>query len=245
MKALALILLVVSLNANARPNAPEPGKASSVKDARTVLKRNLDIMSAIPQDLGSVQGYDGDTSEFNPYAPGAEQELEAFDEAYQRETGDSGRIDNGSGMRADSPFADLFDRIGGCYQESCPVFAHVSRAKQTLTLYLNGRAVDVWPVSTGVEGFETPRMDQHVSSRIYTRYSSSKYPGGDFNGLGNMPYAVFIRGGFAIHGTPRGNWRLLGRRASHGCIRLHPSHGATFNRLVRENGNTNVWILVD
>jgi len=174
-----------------------------------------------------------------------EQELEAFDEAYQRETGDSGRIDNGSGMRADSPFADLFDRIGGCYQESCPVFAHVSRAKQTLTLYLNGRAVDVWPVSTGVEGFETPRMDQHVSSRIYTRYSSSKYPGGDFNGLGNMPYAVFIRGGFAIHGTPRGNWRLLGRRASHGCIRLHPSHGATFNRLVRENGNTNVWILVD
>jgi hypothetical protein len=52
------------------------------------------------------------------------------------------------------------------------------------------------------------------------------------------------RGGFAIHGTGRGNWRKLGNKASHGCIRVHPDNALIFNRLVRENGIKNVWITV-
>ena len=34
-----------------------------------------------------------------------------------------------------------------------------------------------------------------------------------------MPYSVFFRGGYAIHGT--GYVKQLGRPASHGCVRLH------------------------
>jgi lipoprotein-anchoring transpeptidase ErfK/SrfK len=33
-----------------------------------------------------------------------------------------------------------------------------------------------------------------------------------------MPYSLFFRGGYAIHGT--GSTRQLGRPASHGCVRL-------------------------
>lgn len=233
MKFLALALLTFSMTVYASP----------ANSARSVLKRNLQIVNEIPSDLGAVSGFDGDTKEFNPYAADAAQSIEAFDEAYRRQTGDSPLLDGDSDLDSGSIWADWL--TGGCYREGCPVFAYISRAEQKLTLYLNGTAVDQWLVSTGMSGFATPQMDQHVSSRVYNRYSSKKYPEGDYNGLGNMPYAVFIRGGFAIHGTPQGNWKRLGRPASHGCIRLHPSHALAFNRLVRENGSKNVWVLVD
>lgn len=60
---------------------------------------------------------------------------------------------------------------------------------------------------TGMKGYETPNFDRSLEKplRIYKQYTSSKYPGGDWNGLGNKPFAVFIKGGFAIHGTPAVN----------------------------------------
>jgi len=111
-------------------------------------------------------------------------------------------------------------------------------------VYINGSLQASWSVSTGMPGYGTPDFDKHPDGRIYDRYTSTKYPGGDWNGLGNMPYAVFIRGGFALHGTPRSNWSKLGRPASHGCIRMHPDNAYWFNRLVRQHGVSNVWITV-
>ena len=93
--------------------------------------------------------------------------------------------------------------------------------------------------------FPTPYMDQNPNGRIYDRYTSVTNPGGDYNGLGNMPYAVFIRGGYAVHGTTRGNWPNLGKPASKGCIRLHPDNGFIFNRLVRSYGIYRTWITVE
>lgn len=72
-----------------------------------------------------------------------------------------------------------------------------------------------------------------------------RIPGGDYNGLGNMPYAVFIRGGYAIHGTIAANWSKLGTPASKGCIRLHPDNGFIFNRLVRASGVAQAWVSVE
>lgn len=215
----ALLLLVLPYSANAVE--------------KSQFDRNLQIVREIPRDLSRVKGYEAELSEFNPFAADAEKSLEDFDKAYQRETGDF-FID-----------LDVFNqRFADCYRESCPVFAYVSLAEQVLTLYLNGQSVDRWLVSSGMPGYDTPQLDRHPTSRIYTRYSSKKFPGGNYQGLGNMPYAVFIAGGIAIHGTPRGNWRWLGRPASHGCIRLHPAHAEAFNRLVRENGSANVWVLI-
>lgn len=70
-------------------------------------------------------------------------------------------------------------------------------------------------------------------------------PGGDYNGLGNMPYAVFVRGGYAIHGTVESNWPKLGTPASKGCMRLHPDNAFIFNRLIRSVGVADAWVSVE
>lgn len=175
--------------------------------------------------------------ELDPYDPAINQTLKEMDEDYQNQTGQSPFISG-----------DLFDAVpfagGGCYRDNCAVFAYVSKAEQRMYLYVNGVQQGVFKTSSGVPGHGTPDFDRHPDGRVYDRYTSSKYPGGDYNGLGNMPYAVFIQGGFAIHGTSQGNWPYLGRPASHGCIRIHPDNAYGFNRLVRQYGVANTWITV-
>lgn len=176
--------------------------------------------------------------EFDPRMQGADQVLEFYDQYQLDETG----------VSADSRFdwQNLLNNVGsGCYRKSCKVFAHVKKAEQKLYLYIDGRLEAVWATSTGTPGHGTPNFDQRPDGRIYNKYTSKKYPGGDYNGLGNMPYAVFIRGGFAIHGTGRGNWAKLGRVASHGCIRIHPDNAVVFNSFVRAAGVKNTWITVN
>lgn len=177
--------------------------------------------------------------ELNPFDPNIEQTLQQLDENYEEETGIASHIDDG-----------FFDsRLGllssGCERWACQVYAKVVRSEQKLYLFFNGSLTATWAVSTGVRGHGTPNFDRHPDGRIYNAYTSTKYPGGNWRGLGNMPYAVFISGGFAIHGTPQSNWPKLGRRASHGCIRVHPDNGYTFNRMVRAAGVRNVWITVE
>lgn len=169
--------------------------------------------------------------ELDPYSSDVEQQLENFDQYYFEETGES-------------PFLNYNLFSGYCFRQECKVWAQIVKSTQTMYLYIDGQVMHAWKISSGAEGRGTPNFDRHPNGRIYDTYSSSKYPGGDFNGLGNMPYAVFIEGGFAIHGTPKGNWPKLGTRASHGCIRLHPDNARIFNRLVRQNGISEVWITV-
>lgn len=175
--------------------------------------------------------------ELNPNDPNIEQILEEYDRVYEEGTGQS--------AFANEPFFGMFDLFStsGCYRHECAVWVQVVKSTQTLYLYQNGQHVATWPVSTGLRG-STPNMDQHPNGRVYDAYTSTRWPGGDYNGLGNMPYAIFIRGGYAIHGTPQGNWKKLGREASHGCIRVHPENAYYLNRLVRQNGVRNVWITV-
>ncbi|KYG70612.1 L,D-transpeptidase [Bdellovibrio bacteriovorus] len=174
--------------------------------------------------------------ELDPFDPNIEETLEYYDKIYEEETGKPAHL----------PDAFINDIIGldTCRRANCAVWAQVVKDTQRMYLYVNGSLRGSWAVSTGVSGHGTPNFDKHPDGRIYDRYTSSKFPGGDYNGLGNMPYAVFIRGGFALHGTPRSNWPKLGTRASHGCIRMHPDNAYTFNRLVRANGVRNVWITV-
>ncbi len=198
--------------------------------------------TASAQNAPIVQSLDDDSEptfmdEFDPFAADAEETLKAYDEYYQSETGESPFLST-------SPAVMLWGAT--CYRISCPVWIRVNKATQTLSLYLNGSTTPVvYLVSTGIKGRNTPNFDTHPDGRIYNKYTSSKYPGGDYNGLGNMPYAVFISGGFAIHGTPKGNWVKLGKQASHGCIRVHPDNAKYINQLVRANGVSNVWITVD
>lgn len=176
--------------------------------------------------------------ELNPFAADIEQQLQLLDEDYEQSTGQPAFQFNISNLWAAT-----------CYREQCPVYLDISKPEQLARLYVNGILQGEYLVSTGVSGFGTPDFDTHPNGRIYDKYTSTKYPGGDYvddNGqrLGNMPYAVFIKGGFAVHGTGRGNWKKLGQPASHGCIRMHPDNGYNFNRLVRAYGVQSTWIRV-
>lgn len=174
--------------------------------------------------------------ELNPFAPDIEQQLEKLDKEYRRTTNKSPWLDGINPLARSA--------TGGCYRSSCAVYAYVRRSDQKMYLYVNGNPYAEYLVSTGAPGHDTPNFDRHPNGRVYDKYSSSTFPGGNYAGLGNMPYAVFIQGGFAVHGTPKGNWSKLGRKASHGCVRIHPDNAFTFNRLVRQYGVDNVWITI-
>ncbi|MBC7457119.1 MAG: L,D-transpeptidase [Bdellovibrionaceae bacterium] len=182
---------------------------------------------------GSSHVEQNEITELNPFDPNIDFILESMDRQYFEQT-------------ESNPFEALikWSFLPECKRIDCKVFALIKKSEQKLYLYVDQQLVNTWFVSTGDASHETPLLDLHPNGRIYDQYSSSKFPGGDYNGLGNMPYAIFLYNGFAIHGTPQGNWKNLGKKASHGCIRSHPDNAMLFNRLVRQYGTKNVWVQI-
>ncbi|MEI8444139.1 L,D-transpeptidase [Mesorhizobium sp. CCNWLW179-1] len=113
--------------------------------------------------------------------------------------------------------------------------ARVSVSSQTMTVSKQGRVIHTWKVSTARRGYSTPRGSWRPT-RMHRMWYSRKYE------MSPMPYSVFFRGGYAIHGT--GYVKQLGRPASHGCVRLATSNAAQFYSLVREMGPGNTRIIV-
>ena len=109
------------------------------------------------------------------------------------------------------------------------VVAKVDLSSQTMTVTQGGRIKHVWKVSSGRKGYTTPTGTWNIH-RMHKEYYSKKYDGAP------MPHAMFYHRGFAIHGT--GAISRLGRVASHGCVRLHPSNAAQLFAMVRRNGGT-------
>ena len=90
-----------------------------------------------------------------------------------------------------------------------------------------------WPVSTARKGYNTP-TGTFTPYSLQTMHYSKKYDNAP------MPNSIFFSGGYAIHATPHvGN---LGRPASHGCVRLSPSHAATLYSIVKHDPNTTIRI---
>lgn len=105
--------------------------------------------------------------------------------------------------------------------------AKVDLTAQRLTVSSGDAVRHSWPISSGREGFATPRgsyRPQWTSKIWYSR----KYDNAP------MPHAVFFTGGVAIHGTQ--STGQLGSPASHGCVRLAPAHAAIFYALVQKHG---------
>lgn len=131
-----------------------------------------------------------------------------------------------------------------CREKECYLYVEVIKSKQMLYLYIGGQLKDSFLVSTGVDKYTTPDLNVRPSGPIFTKYTSKKFPGGNYKGLGNMPYSVFVKGGYAIHGTTLKNIPFLGRKASHGCIRLHPDNAKVLYELVKLIGFSDVWVNV-
>ncbi len=115
------------------------------------------------------------------------------------------------------------------------VEAHIDLSRQRMTVYVDGRYYDTWKVSTGRAGYHTPR-GTYRPYLLKRMHYSSKYDNAP------MPYSIFFRGGYAIHGTDAVS--RLGRPASHGCVRLHPRHAAEFFSLVKRHGKRNTVIRI-
>lgn len=131
-----------------------------------------------------------------------------------------------------------------CKEKECYLYVEIIKSKQMLFLHLDGELKDSFPVSTGIKKYATPNLSVNPSGPLFTKYTSKKWPGGNYKGLGNMPYVVFVRGGYAIHGTTPGNFSKLGTPASHGCVRLHPDNGRVFYELVKLIGLSDTWVNV-
>ncbi len=113
--------------------------------------------------------------------------------------------------------------------------ARVDISSQTMTVSQNGQVLYRWKVSTAGKGYYTPTGSWRPK-RMHTMWYSKKYDNAP------MPYAIFFNGGFAVHGT--NHLKRLGRPASHGCVRLHPSNAATLYSLVRQTGRSNTRISI-
>jgi lipoprotein-anchoring transpeptidase ErfK/SrfK len=105
--------------------------------------------------------------------------------------------------------------------------ANIDLSRQLMTITVHGQPYARWKVSTGRAGYGTPTgsFRPYLLRRMHY---SSKYENSP------MPHSVFFRGGYAIHGTQY--VKRLGRRASHGCVRLHPRNAARLYRLVLMHG---------
>jgi lipoprotein-anchoring transpeptidase ErfK/SrfK len=115
------------------------------------------------------------------------------------------------------------------------VMAHISLSAQRMDVSVNGVPRYSWPVSTARAGYRTP-TGTFKPTALFRYHASTIYSGSP------MPHSIFFMRGYAIHGSYE--TKYLGRRASHGCVRLHPSNAAALYSLVRTYGATNTVIRI-
>lgn len=111
----------------------------------------------------------------------------------------------------------------------------IDLAAQRMTVSEFGDVKYSWDISSGTASHPTPRgtfRPQWTAKMWYSR----KYDNAP------MPNAVFIHGGVAIHATYA--TKMLGRPASHGCIRLAPGNAKTFYHLVHKHGLKKVRVSI-
>jgi hypothetical protein len=112
----------------------------------------------------------------------------------------------------------------------------ISKVSQKMTVKVDGDTEYVWPVSTGAAGYETP-SGNYRPFRMEAEHFSKEWDDAP------MPHSIFFTDrGHAIHGSYY--VRSLGRRASHGCVRLAPENAKILFGLVGEAGMSNTRVVL-
>lgn len=112
----------------------------------------------------------------------------------------------------------------------------ISKVGQKMTVKVDGRTEYVWPVSTGAAGYDTP-SGTFRPFRMEKDYFSKEWDNAP------MPNAIFFTArGHAIHGSYY--VKSLGRRASHGCVRLAPENAKILFGLVGGAGMSNTSVTI-
>ncbi|KEJ87994.1 L,D-transpeptidase [Sulfitobacter donghicola] len=115
------------------------------------------------------------------------------------------------------------------------LIAKVDVSEQTMRVYRDGKQIHKWRVSTARKGKVTPRGSWRAKT-LSRHHKSSLYNNAP------MPYSIFYRGNYAIHGTNQIS--RLGRPASAGCIRLHPTNAAKLFAMTQQVGLRNMKVVV-
>lgn len=115
------------------------------------------------------------------------------------------------------------------------VVAQIDLSSQRMHVYVNGKPAYTWKVSTARPGYRTP-------TGTYKPYNLVRYHRSTIYNGSPMPYSIFFKGGYAIHGSYE--TKHLGRPVSHGCVRLHPSNAARLYALVQRHGKGNTTIRI-
>jgi lipoprotein-anchoring transpeptidase ErfK/SrfK len=126
--------------------------------------------------------------------------------------------------------------VSGLQPAFADVVVQIDKSSQRMAVSVDGAARYSWPVSTGRGGYGTPSGVFHPQSLVRMHYSRKYYNS-------PMPHSIFFYYGFAIHGT--NDISRLGGPASHGCVRLHPSHAAALYALVQRSGSRNTRIEIN
>ena len=113
------------------------------------------------------------------------------------------------------------------------ITAHIDLSQQRMKVFKGDSLIHTWRISTARKGYVTP-VGNYKPQFLERMHYSKRYHHSP------MPYSIFFRGNFAIHGT--NSIRRLGRRASHGCVRLHPKNAKKLYTLIRKYGKKNTYI---
>ena len=112
----------------------------------------------------------------------------------------------------------------------------INKVSQKMTVRVDGDTEYVWPVSTGARGYETP-SGKYRPFRMEKDHFSKEWDDAP------MPNSIFFTDrGHAIHGSF--HVKSLGRRASHGCVRLAPDNAAKLYGLVQKAGMQNTTVVL-
>jgi lipoprotein-anchoring transpeptidase ErfK/SrfK len=126
----------------------------------------------------------------------------------------------------------------GCssFAEAGRLIISVDKNTQSMTVSMDGLEEYACPVSTGAAGYSTP-------SGTYHPFRTEQYHFSQEWDDAPMPNSIFFTPkGHTIHGSE--HVASLGRRASHGCVRLDPANAATLFGLVEEVGMPNTTVVV-
>ena len=121
-----------------------------------------------------------------------------------------------STLAALSACACLLAVAGTSNSAAAEIVVSVNKATQTMSVLVDGLEKYTWAVSTGLGN--GPPSGNYKPQRFERRWWSHKY------NRAPMPHSIFFYEGYAIHGTI--HIKQLGRRASKGCVRLHPDNAA-------------------
>ena len=116
------------------------------------------------------------------------------------------------------------------------ILINIDKAKQRMTVFLDGIQKYEWPVSSGRAGYSTPSGTYTATSMNEIWYSKEwdNSP---------MPHSIFfMKDGHAIHGSYE--VKNLGKPVSHGCVRISPENATILYALVKENGLANTQVVL-